>query len=317
MTWASDDFERARKLGPRIMSASTVEQRETALKTAQAQLAAAKNALSVAQADRTSRDAERLELLVRIVAHRSDRARAGHRQPALGQGRRDRRRRRRAAVPHHQGRRDRPRSRSPRAVAARLAVGMPAKLRLPGVDGRSRRHRCGWSIRKSTRRAAPARCASRSPTSSRARIGAFASGEVDLARARRRRRAGVRAAARRRARARAGRARRTSSRSAGSRRASSRATRWRFATALAEGETLVARAAAFLRPGDRGAADGRRRRAGAREPPMRLNVSAWSIRKPIPAIVGVRRAVPARRRQLSHDVDHAVSRTSTFRSCRC
>ena len=48
------------------MSASTIEQREIALKTAQAQLAAANNALSVAEADRKSRDAERQELLVRI-----------------------------------------------------------------------------------------------------------------------------------------------------------------------------------------------------------------------------------------------------------
>src|SRR3984885_9039274 len=52
LTGAQDDYERARKLGPGIMSASTVEQRETAAKTARAQLAAAKNALSVAQADR-------------------------------------------------------------------------------------------------------------------------------------------------------------------------------------------------------------------------------------------------------------------------
>jgi len=40
--------------------ASTVEQRETAAKSAHALLAAAKNALSVAQAERDSRAAERL-----------------------------------------------------------------------------------------------------------------------------------------------------------------------------------------------------------------------------------------------------------------
>ncbi len=44
--FTSDDYERARKLAGGIMSASAVEQRETALKTAQAQLAAAKNALA-------------------------------------------------------------------------------------------------------------------------------------------------------------------------------------------------------------------------------------------------------------------------------
>ena len=35
LTGAADDYDRARKLGPGIMAASTVEQRETALKTAQ------------------------------------------------------------------------------------------------------------------------------------------------------------------------------------------------------------------------------------------------------------------------------------------
>src|SRR5208283_1135060 len=64
--WTSDDFERAQKLAGGVMSVSTVEQRETALKTAQAQLAAANNALSVAEADRKARDAERQELEVRI-----------------------------------------------------------------------------------------------------------------------------------------------------------------------------------------------------------------------------------------------------------
>ena len=64
--FASADFDRARKLGEGVMAASTIEQREMAMKTAQAQLAAAKNALGVAEADRKSRDAERQELLVRI-----------------------------------------------------------------------------------------------------------------------------------------------------------------------------------------------------------------------------------------------------------
>ena len=64
--FASADFDRARKLGEGVMAASTIEQREMAMKTAQAQLAAAQNALGVAEADRKSRDAERQELLVRI-----------------------------------------------------------------------------------------------------------------------------------------------------------------------------------------------------------------------------------------------------------
>src|SRR5271154_785518 len=64
--FANADFDRAHKLEAGIMAASTVEQREMAMKTAQAQLAAAQFALSVSEADRKSRDAERQELQVRI-----------------------------------------------------------------------------------------------------------------------------------------------------------------------------------------------------------------------------------------------------------
>src|SRR5271155_2509457 len=77
LQFASDDFDRARKLAGGVMAVSTIEQRETAMKTAQAQLAAARNALSVAEADRKSRDAERQELLVRI-------ARTGVKAPVAG-----------------------------------------------------------------------------------------------------------------------------------------------------------------------------------------------------------------------------------------
>ncbi|HLX98835.1 MAG TPA: biotin/lipoyl-binding protein, partial [Roseiarcus sp.] len=64
--FATSDFDRARKLGDGVMAASTIQQRETAMKTAEAQLSAAQFALGVAEADRKSRDAERQELLVRI-----------------------------------------------------------------------------------------------------------------------------------------------------------------------------------------------------------------------------------------------------------
>ena len=64
--FSNADFERAQKLEAGVMAASTVEQREMAMKTAQAQLAAAQNALGVSEADRKSRDAERQELQVRI-----------------------------------------------------------------------------------------------------------------------------------------------------------------------------------------------------------------------------------------------------------
>ena len=117
------------------MAASTIEQREMAMKTAQAQLAAAQNALGVAEADRKSRDAERQELLVRIdrtevkapvsgiVSRRS--ARLGASASTSGEplfriiedGAIDLE----ADVPEQ--------------TLARLAVGMPAELKLPGVEG--------------------------------------------------------------------------------------------------------------------------------------------------------------------------------------
>ena len=140
VNWTSDDFERARKLAGGAMSASTVEQRETALKTAQAQLAAAKNALTVAEADRKSRDAERRELLVRVgrtevtapvsgvVSRRSAKLGAtasGSGDPLfriIADGAIDLE----AEVPEQS--------------LARLSVGMPAKLRLPGAAERRRGH---------------------------------------------------------------------------------------------------------------------------------------------------------------------------------
>ena len=135
MQFSNADFERARKLDAGVMAASTVEQREMAMKTAQAQLAAAQNALGVAEADRKSRDAERQELEVRIdrtevkapvagiVSRRS--ARLGASASTSGEplfriiedGAIDLE----ADVPEQ--------------TLGRLAVGMPAELKLPGVEG--------------------------------------------------------------------------------------------------------------------------------------------------------------------------------------
>jgi len=181
VNWTSDDFDRARKLAGGVMSASTIEQRETALKTAQAQLGAAKNALTVAEADRKSRDAERRELLVRVartevaapvsgvVSRRS--AKLGATAASAGEplfrivadGAIDLE----AEVPEQS--------------LARLAVGMPAKLRLPGaaddVEGTVRL--VNQEVDKASR-TGKVRIALADV--SRARIGAFASGEVELAR---------------------------------------------------------------------------------------------------------------------------------------
>lgn len=67
VSFASDDYNRAQKLGGQVIAASTIDQRHTSLLTAQAQLDAAQHALNVAQADRLSRDADRKELEVRIA----------------------------------------------------------------------------------------------------------------------------------------------------------------------------------------------------------------------------------------------------------
>ena len=67
--------------------------------------------------------------------HRGEGARGGHRQPAVGQGRRVRFHLGRAAVPHHRGRSDRSRSRRARAVAGQACRRHAGAVELPGVDG--------------------------------------------------------------------------------------------------------------------------------------------------------------------------------------
>jgi HlyD family secretion protein len=179
--FSNADFERAHKLEAGVMAASTIEQREMAMKTAQAQLAAAQFALGVAEADRKSRDAERQELQVRInrtevrapvagiVSRRS--ARLGASASTSGEplfriiedGAIDLE----ADVPEQR--------------LARLADGMPAELKLPGVDspvsGRVRlvNHEVDKASRTGKVRIALGDV-------SRAHIGAFASGSVELAR---------------------------------------------------------------------------------------------------------------------------------------
>ena len=113
--FSNADFERAHKLEAGVMAASTVEQREMAMKTAQAQLAAARFALGLAEADRKSRDAERQELHGAHRSHRGESARGGNCQPPFGQARGLRLDLRRAAVSHHRGRSDRSRGRRARA----------------------------------------------------------------------------------------------------------------------------------------------------------------------------------------------------------
>jgi len=179
--FSNADFERAHKLEAGVMAASTIEQREMAMKTAQAQLAAAQFALGVAEADRKSRDAERQELEVRInrtevrapvagiVSRRS--ARLGASASTSGEplfriiedGAVDLE----ADVPEQR--------------LARLAVGMPAELKLPGVEGpvSGRVRLVNQEVDKASR-TGKVRIALGDV--SRAHIGAFASGSVELAR---------------------------------------------------------------------------------------------------------------------------------------
>ena len=131
--FASSDFDRAQKLGGNVMSLSTIQQRETAMKTAQAQLASTRDALSVAEADRKSRDAERRELMVRI-------ARTEVRAPVAGIV--SRRAARVGALATNAGE---PLFRIieggeidleaevPEQSLPRLTAGMPASIKLPGV----------------------------------------------------------------------------------------------------------------------------------------------------------------------------------------
>ncbi len=179
--FADDDFDRARKLGGGVMSVSTIEQRETAMKTAQAQLAAARNALSVAEADRKSRDAERQELLVRIDRTEVKAPVAGvvsRRSAKLGADAMS------AGEPLFRIIEDGAidlEADVPEQSLARLAVGMPAELKLPGVEGAvaGRVRLVNQEVDKASR-TGKVRIALEDV--SHAHIGAFASGEVELTR---------------------------------------------------------------------------------------------------------------------------------------
>ncbi len=247
--WTTSDFARAQKLGGGVMSASTIEQRETALKTAQAQLSSANNALSVAEADRKSRDAERQELLVRIsrtevkapvsglVSRRS--AKLGATAASVGEplfriivdG----------AVDLEAD--------APEQSLARFIVGMPAALRLPGVADPVR-----GSVRLITQEVDKASRTGKVRIAlsdvSHAHVGAFASGEVELAR-----REGVGApASALRCEGDAARLDVVRDGRIEERRVTPgivEGDEIEIEQGLAEGESVVARAAAFLRPGDR------------------------------------------------------------------
>jgi len=173
------DVERARSLAGGILSASTIEQRETSLKTAQAQLDAARHALAVAEADKKSREAERRELDVRIartdvvapvagvVSRRS--AKVGASASAAGDP---------MFLIVQDGAIDLQAEVAEQSLP-KLAVGMPAQLRLPGVEGT-----VAATVRLVSQEIDKASRTGKVRLSladvSHARVGAFASGEVDL-----------------------------------------------------------------------------------------------------------------------------------------
>jgi HlyD family secretion protein len=247
--FSNADFERAHKLEAGVMAASTIEQREMAMKTAQAQLSAAQNALSVSEADRKSRDAERQELQVRI-------GRTEVKAPVAGIVSR-----RSAKLGASASTSGEPLFRIiqdgavdleadvPEQTLARLAVGMATELKLPGVEsvvlGRVRL--VNQEVDKASR-TGKVRIALDDP--SRAHIGAFASGSVELAR---RDGVGVPATALERdgdaARLDVVRDGKVEVRQV---KAGVIDGAWvEIQAGLAEGESVVTRAAAFLRGGDR------------------------------------------------------------------
>jgi len=231
------------------MPAATIEQRETALRTARAQLASAEDALAVAEADRKARDGERRELGVKLGETEVKAPVAGivsRRTARLG-----------AAV----GGAGEPLFRiiedgaidleaeAPEQALPRLAVGMTAEVKLPGVaDPVAGTVRLiGAEVDKASR-TGKARIAL--APGAPAHVGAFGAAEIALARGRG---VGVPASA--------------VARDAGGARAlvvrngivEQRAVTVgvaegdavEIAGGVSAGEMVVARAGAFLRPGDR------------------------------------------------------------------
>lgn len=178
---ANADLARARKLDVTIITQATLDQRVAAARSAEAQFAAATSALAVAEADKASREAERRELMVRI-------GRADVVTPVAGVV--SRRTARLGAMAMWAGEAlfrviadgaidldaDVPEDR-----LARLALGMRARLELPGsarrVEGSVRL--IANEVDRATRLG---KVRIGLPADVPARIGSFASGTIELAR---------------------------------------------------------------------------------------------------------------------------------------
>src|SRR5262245_12471083 len=177
---ASADLSRAKGLAIGVITQATLDQRIAAARSAQAQVASAESALAVAEAEKRAREAERRELLVRIgrtdvrapvagiVSRRTARLGAlamGSSDPLfriISEGAIDLE----AEVPQDS--------------LAKLALGMPASIDLPGDDHTRGKVRLISSEVDKTTRLGKVRIAL--APDANARIGAFASGRVEIGR---------------------------------------------------------------------------------------------------------------------------------------
>jgi RND family efflux transporter MFP subunit len=177
---ADADLTRAKGLPAGVITQATFDQRVAAARSAEAQVASARNGLAVAEAERASRDAERRELMVRIgrtevrapvkgiISHRSARlgALAINSSEPLFKIITD------GAIDLE--------AEVPQDSLAKLSVGMPAVIDLPGDDRVSGTVRLiSREVDKSTRLGKVRIALSPDAT---ARIGEFASGSVEIAR---------------------------------------------------------------------------------------------------------------------------------------
>ena len=282
--WTTGDYARAQKLGGGVMSASTIEQRETAHED---------RAGAVRRGQQRARASPRPTARAATPSGRNCNVRISRtdvKAPVSGVV--SRRSAKLGATVSSAGE---PLFRiivdgaidleaeAPEQSLARFANGMPATLRLPGVADPVQGHvrLISEEVDKASRTGKVRIALS---DVSHAHIGAFASGEVELVRRDGDRRAGRVPAARRRRRPPLCRARRPG-RGAG-RHARHRRRRRRSRSRTGSSRERRRRARRRLppagRPRARNARNDRFRRLGD---PMRFNVSAWSIRRPIPAVV--------------------------------
>jgi RND family efflux transporter MFP subunit len=243
------ELDRARRLDVQIVTQATLDQRIAAFRTAQSQLGVGKSALAAAEADKASRAAERRELMVRIdrtevkapVAGIISRRTARLGAVALSASDAMFRIISDGAIELE--------AEIPEQSLARLEPGMQAKIALPGVPGEVE-----GSVRliseevDRTTRLGKVRIAL--PLDAQARIGSFASGVVNIAR-----RSGVGVPTRAVTRGDDGDfVEVVKEDRVELRKVTIGITNSRFAeirVGLGAGEMLVARAAAFLRSGDR------------------------------------------------------------------